>query len=244
MRYFSLDDFILRPRITGAAFESFRVKRGQVVPFTFQFVSGGAGVDLSDSGLAGTLLFKEKGKFDAQTAIVSADMQKSGTGINTVYFFAPDFSGPDLDSLLNVNSIDKDDLPGIALAGEIQIDNSDASPYAPAGPIKTINLFEVIVENDIVRGGETANSYPATGKVIDLKDVTAIIGGASGDLTFLDSIPAANYPDGTKFDVIVTVNGTRSWSRWEKGSGSTPSNVATGYVLCLDGTQLVRVAGY
>lgn len=153
---------------------------------------------------------------------------KTGTGEDTVYTFTIEFLNAQLDQLL-ANNLDE-----VTLLPEIRWTSTNENGETLA--------FDWVVQNNVIRGGESVTSYPVTAIAITLPEITKLVGGDG----CLDGQLLAGFPDNTIFEVVTDLgDGILGESRWQKRPGDeTVSDVAAGVIVCTDFfTRLYRVAG-
>jgi hypothetical protein len=177
-----------------------------------------------------TLGFKAPGAYDSVAfAIASATAVKTGAGTSTVYTFTVTFLNAGLDQLFATN------LDEVTLVPEIKWVSLSENGETLA--------FDWLVQNNVIRGGESVPSYPITDTVLDLVQIARLTGGILA--TDLDAQLLAGYPNGKKFAVVTDVGGgILGETLWQKRAGAeTVTDLGNGFILCTDGTRLYRVAG-
>lgn len=234
MRFLDLITSELRKQKTASPVISELTKRGSGVSFSYpiQFVIDAVVTELkAGGGEVVTLGFKAPHGYNAVSYIAGPfTATKSGTGTATVYTFIVTFATAALDQLLATNLDDAELVPEIKWASTLYNGESLA--------------FAWIVQNNVNRGGESVSNYPVTVVSVDLPTVTRLTGGVL--ITDLDAQLLTGFPKDSKFSVTTTLaDGSLGESRWQMRDGTpeTVTDLAAGFILCLDGTKLYRVAG-
>jgi hypothetical protein len=237
-RFIDLATFELRKQKTASPVISELTKRGSGVsfPFPVQFVNDSVVTELPADPLIAptlpsvTLGFKALHSYDAVSYVAGPfTATKTGTGLTTVYTFIVSFATAALDLLLATN------LDEVELAAEIKWGS---------GLLKGETLaFDWIVQNNVNRGGETVSVYPVTAVDIALPAITRLTGGILA--TDLDAQALAGFANGSKFRVVTDLGGSIfGETAWQKRVGAeTLTDLGNGFIFCVDGTRLYRVAG-
>jgi len=126
--------------ITGIVF-----KRGDAAQLNLQFFSNGSAL----SALSSThIIFgcKRVGDYDG-SYVVSASA--SGVNGNPYYLIVPSFNTVPLNALLGSDGLSGNDVATVTLMGEIAWSYDSGATYQTSS-----NQFSVIVNNDIIKGGE------------------------------------------------------------------------------------------
>lgn len=124
------------------------VKRGDSVPLAISFVRDGVAEELT-SGSVITFGAKESAKYDGTAAILCSTFAKTGTGTTAVYTGTPSLNTAALNSLLEVDSDDSNDVAYVDLMGELTWTDG------PGGDPVSTSTFRVRVNNDVIRGDES-----------------------------------------------------------------------------------------
>jgi hypothetical protein len=234
MRYIDADTGEVRKQMTASPVVVETSKRGANLNHSYRFVRDAVVIDLDPDGEEDVILeFKAPAGYDSVAAVLGPfTAEKSGggdTGDPATYTFTDELLNAQLDQLFAGN------LDEVTLVPEITWDGADESGKSLA--------FDWVIQNNVIRGGESVPSYPVTATAVDLPLVTRLTGGVLA--TDLDAQLLAGYPTGSKFDVTTDLGGgVLGDSRWQKRAGvETVTNVADGFILCLDGTRLYRTSG-
>lgn len=193
--YIDLRTFVFQRRLSGYPVESVVTKHGAIVPLEIQFVRDCVVVDLEgDPSLAlstetgdiltdesgnslivespaGIFGLKAPGSYDGASYVVAGAWQKTGEGTSALYTFNPSYTGVALDSLLSPNA------EYAQLVGELRW-SLGSSVY------KTLNQFEVVVNNSVCRGTEAAAQETA-------RKISCAVAGF-GSVTFWSLCIASN----------------------------------------------------
>jgi hypothetical protein len=215
-------------------------KRGLPRKYAIQFVRDAVVIELADivtpAPVAAVVIlgFKAPAGYDSVAYVLGPfTAVKSGTGTATVYTFTIVPLNAQLDQLFAAGAGNLDE---VTLRPEIKWTSLNENGETLA--------FDWVVQNNVIRGGESVSSYPVTAQTVRLPEVSRLTGGVLA--TDLDAQLLAGYPNGSTFEVITDLDGagTRGRTEWEKHTGvETVTAVAAGFILCLDGTRLYRVAG-
>jgi hypothetical protein len=232
LRYILLSTSELRKQITASPVICETSKRGAGFPYAIQFVDDNAAVVELDAGGGEvvTIGFKAPAGYDSVAFTVGPfTAVKSGTGTSTVYTFTLSFLTALLDQLLATN------LDDVELVPEIKWESTLYNGETLA--------FGWTVQNNVNRGGENVVAYPVTDTVLDLTQVTRLVGGVYP--TDLDAQLLAGFPNGKKFSVVVDISGdgVLGEKRYQKRAGTELVSVSPDFILCRDGTRLYIMAG-
>jgi hypothetical protein len=181
-----------------------------------------------DGGVV-TIGFKAPAGYDSVAFTVGPfTAVKTGSGTSTVYTFTLSFLTALLDQLLATN------LDDVELVPEIKWESTLYNG-------ETLS-FTWIVQNNVNRGGEQVSAYPVTDTVLDLTQVTRLVGGVYP--TDLDAQLLAGFPNGKKFSVVVDISGDGILGerRYQKRAGTEVVSASPDFILCLDGTRLYIMA--
>lgn len=119
--YFDLDSrqFIQAAGIRQAI-DRFSIKRADSADFSLQFIEGGIVKELT-SGTTFRFSLKKPADFQGDYLVTTAGFTKTGTGVSTVYTFAPDFNTEELNDFLldgTLSEIVADEAARFALTGK------------------------------------------------------------------------------------------------------------------------------
>lgn len=174
-------------------------KRSPYANVEVQFTRNGTVIELANDA-TGVWGVKPAGKYDADYVTAALAWVKTGSGETTVYTFIFTFITSPLDTLFAVDSNADNDVPSLTLMGELQWTVGGSTLKTP-----TIN---VVVANDINRGGETTPSLPPVAYGVYLPTITGLVGGTPTDL---DSIETVGLITGMIVQVLIEVSGEFSW---------------------------------
>ena len=214
-----------------------RIKRGDTLSLTAQFIDATQTVQDLGISASGMIGFKPKGNHNATGYCANAAWVKSGSGLTALYTFTLTFLNSVMNALFVIgDATAADEVTNVDLIGEIKWTDSSAVTH------ETPSDFVLRVMNDVNQGGETTTNVPAQAQAVVLPQITRQTGGVAA--TDLDAQALAAFPLLTCFDIVVALaGGSFSASRWQKRTGTHATDTAAGYILCLDGTQLIRVSG-
>ena len=193
---------IIRPGY-GQELTKLNFKRSPQAGLEVQFTRSGTVVELAPDG-TGIWGIKKDGEYDADYATAALAWVKTGTGEETVYSFIFPLITPELDALFHVDADPDNDLPEITLMGELE--------WTVGGVTYKTPTLEIIVENDVNRGGETLPAMPPIAYGVFLPSITGLVGGTPTDL---DGIPTVKLLTGAIVLLMIDVFGERQWLPFE-----------------------------
>jgi hypothetical protein len=234
IRYIDADTGAVQKQMTGSPVIAETSKRGANLNNGYRFVRDAVVIDLDPDGAEVVVLeFKAPARYDSVAAVLGPFTATKSGGGETEDPATYTFTGPLLNALLD--QLFAGNLDEVTLVPEITWNGANE-----AG--KTL-AFDWVIQNNVIRGGESVPSYPVTAATERLPLVSRLTGGVLA--TDLDAQLLAGYADGTVIEVVTydaTLAG-RVGSRWEKDNTRTETVTSIGerVIICTDGTKLFGV---
>lgn len=183
-------------------------KRSLTARLEIQFTRNGIveELPLNSTGIFG---MKTQGKYDADYIVADLAWVKSGTGESTVYTFGFSFVNTELDDQFNVDVDLTNDVAVVTLMAELE--------WIVDGFRHKSQTLQVIIANDVNRGGESIPQLPRLAHGVYLPDVNRLVGGTPTDL---DGFPTASLADGYIVEVLILSGGVWRWLPYVLRPGS------------------------
>lgn len=171
-------------------------KRSPYANVEVQFTRNGTVIELPEPA-TGIWGIKTQGKYDDDYVTAALAWVKTGSGESTVYTFIFTFITTPLDALFFVDGDPANDVPSLTLMGELQWTTGGSTLKSPT--------IQIVVANDVNRGGETVPALPPVAYGVFLP---SIIGLTGGDVQGIQTAPVITAA-GTGYAVndILTLSG-------------------------------------